>query len=83
MRDSISKFLFTVLCLSAMVKAQSQSIDTTKFYTLTNVVAGEKLEMTECTMQFILSNHTRWPEPNAGWCDGMRGEAYFPDSYRE
>jgi hypothetical protein len=25
----------------------------------------------------MLSNAARWPEPNAGWCDGMRGEAYL------
>ncbi len=46
MRYSISKFLFTILCLSTMVTAQSQSIDTTKVYIITNMVAGEKLAIT-------------------------------------
>jgi hypothetical protein len=25
----------------------------------------------------MLSNHARWPEPNAGWRDGMCVEAYL------
>ena len=25
----------------------------------------------------MLSNYARWPEPNAGWCDGMCVEAYL------
>jgi hypothetical protein len=33
--------------------------------------------------RIMLSNAARWPEPNAGWRDGMCVEAYFPDSYRD
>ncbi len=46
MTRNFLNFLLLTISLGVSIAGYSQSIDTTKFYTITNMVAGEKLAMT-------------------------------------